>query len=168
MGQERADIMHSVKDTARKSLCATEIDEKNTKHITRYLKGVPNAKCLTEIILFPQSVNVNTDSDWAGQLMTCKSTSDGVVQWRNATLSAWSRTQQSVRLSSAAELFVQTTGIDKGMVTKHLLKEPGYEVTLVNHVDSQSAKAWASTRGLGRMKHAMLKYMFVRDVVEKK
>ena len=54
------------------------------------------------------------------------------------------------------------------MVTKHLLKELGYEVTLVNHVDSQSANAWASKRGLGRMKHIMLKYMFVQDVVEKK
>ena len=38
----------------------------------------------------------------------------------------------------------------------------------MNRVDSQSAKAWASKRGLGRMKHAMLKYMYVQDVVEKK
>ena len=37
----------------------------------------------------------------------------------------------------------------------------------MNHVDSQSAKAWASKRGLG-MKHVMLKYMYVEDVVEKK
>ena len=54
------------------------------------------------------------------------------------------------------------------MVTKHLLKELGYDVTLVNHVDSQSAKAWASKRGLGRMKTCMLKYLFVQNVVEKK
>ena len=39
---------------------------------------------------------------------------------------------------------------------------------LVNRVDSQSAKAWASKRGLGRMKHVMLTYIFVQDVVEKK
>ena len=41
------------------------------------------------------------------------------------------------------------------MVTKHLLQELGYEVTLVNHVDSHSAKAWPPKRGLGRMKHVM-------------
>ena len=80
-----------------------------------------------------------------------------------------SRTQQSVSLSSAeAELYALTTGISEGMVTKHFLNEFGYEVTLVNHVNSQSSKAWASKRGLGRMKHVMLKYMFVQDVVEKK
>ena len=54
------------------------------------------------------------------------------------------------------------------MVTKHPLQELGHEVILMNHVDSQSAKAWASKRGLGRMKHVMLKYMYVQDVVEKK
>ena len=54
------------------------------------------------------------------------------------------------------------------MVTKHPLQELGHEVILMNHVDSQAAKAWASKRGLGRMKHVMLKYMYVQDVVEKK
>ena len=53
------------------------------------------------------------------------------------------------------------------MVTKHVLQELGHEVILMNHVDSQSAKASASKRRLGRMKHVMLKYMFVQDVVEK-
>ena len=110
----------------------------NVKRIVRYLKGVPSAKSLIDIVTPPKFVNVYTESDWAGQATTCKSTSGGIVQWRNATLTAWSRTQQTV------------------------------SVTLMNHVDSQSAKAWASKRGLGRMKHVMLKYMFVQDVVEKK
>ena len=46
------------------------------------------------------------------------------------------------------------------MVTKHLLQELGHEVILMNHVDTK--------RGLGRMKHVMLKCMYVQDVVEKK
>ena len=41
-------------------------------------------------------------------------------------------------------------------------------MVLVNHIDSFSAKASASKRGLGRMKHVMLQYMLVQDVVEKK
>ena len=61
------------------------------------------------------------------------------MQWGNAT--AWSRTQQTVSLSSAeAELYALTTGVAEGMVTKHLLQELGHEVILMNHVDSQSAK----------------------------
>ena len=71
-------------------------------------------------------------------------------------------------LSSAeAELYALTTGIAEGMVPKHLLNELGHEVTLVNHVDNQICEGMASKRELGRMKHVMLKYMFVQDVVEK-
>ena len=82
---------------------------------------------------------------------------------------AWSRTQQTVSLSSAeAELYAVTTGVAEGMVTKHILQELGHEVILMNDVNSQSAKAWASKRGLGRMKRVMLKYMYVQDVVDKK
>ena len=99
MCKERADIMYSVKETARKNTCPTESDEMNLKRIVRYIKGVPSAKCLIEIVTPPKFVNVYTDSDWAGH------TSGGVVQWGNATLTAWSRTQQTVSFSSAeAEL----------------------------------------------------------------
>ena len=109
----------------------------NLKCIVRYLKGVPSAKCLIGIVTLPKFVNVYTDSDWAGQATTCKSTSGGVVQWENAIITAWSRTQQPVSLSSAeAELYALTTGIAEGLVTKHLLQELGHEVILMNHVDS--------------------------------
>ena len=93
------DIMYSVKETARKTTCSTESDVMNVKRIARYLKkSVPSAKCLIEINRFPAFGNVYTDSDWAGQHQTCKSTSGGGTQWRSKTLSAWSRTQQSVSL----------------------------------------------------------------------
>ena len=141
--QGRADIMYSAQETARKIMCPTESDEMNVKRIAGHLKGVPIAKCLFEINSFPPFVDVYKDSDWAGQHQTCKSTDGGVTQWGSTTLSAWSRTQQSVSLSSAEpELYALTTGISEGMVTKHLLIELGYEVTLAN--------------------------MFVQDVVEKK
>ena len=55
--------------------------------------------------------------------------------------------------TAKAELYALTTGVAEGMVTKHLLQELGHEVILMNHVDSQSAKVWASKRRLGRKKH---------------
>ena len=110
MCQERADIMYSVIETARKITCPTESDEMNLKRIVRYLTGVASAKCLIEIVTPPTFANVSTDSDWAGQATRCKSTIGGVVQWRDATLTAWSRTQQTESLSSAeAELYALTT-----------------------------------------------------------
>ena len=81
MCQERADVMYSVKETARTITCPTESDETNLKRIVRYLKGAPSARSLIEIITPPKFVTVHTDSDWAGQTTTCRSTSGGVAQW---------------------------------------------------------------------------------------
>ena len=52
--QERADIMYSVKETARKIICPTESDGMNVKRVVRYLKGAPSAKCLIEIVTPPK------------------------------------------------------------------------------------------------------------------
>ena len=129
--------MYSVKETARKITCPTESGEMFLKRIVRYLKGAPSAKNLIEIMTLPKFVNVYTDSDLSGQTTTCRSTSGGVVQWGNSTLTAWSRTQQTESLSSdEAELFALTTGVAEGMVTKYLLQEVGHEVILMNHVVS--------------------------------
>ena len=82
---------------------------------------------------------------------------------RNATLTDWLRAQKTVSLSSAeADLNTLTTGLAEGMVTKHLLQELGHEVTLMNHVGSESAKACASRQGLGRLKHVMRKYILCK------
>ena len=56
-----------------------------------------------------------------------------------------------MRVSSAeAQVYALPTGIAEGMVTKHLMSELGYRVTLVNHVDRQAAKEKASTCGFGK------------------
>ena len=107
MCQERADIMYSVKGTARKIICPTESDEMNVNRIVRYLKSAPSAKCLIEIVTLPKFVSVCSDSHWASQPLTCRRTSGGAVRWRNATLTAWSRTQQTVSLSSNEAEFLR-------------------------------------------------------------
>ena len=58
MCQDRADVMYSVKETARKITCPTESDEMNLKRIVIYLKGAPSAKSLIEIITPSKFVNV--------------------------------------------------------------------------------------------------------------
>ena len=70
-----------MKETGRKITCPTVSDEMDVKRIVRYLQGVPSAKPLIDIVTPPKFVNVYTESDWAGQAATCKSTSGGVVQW---------------------------------------------------------------------------------------
>ena len=112
---ERAEMLYMCQETARKILNPIESDEMNMKRIVCCMKRVPIARCQIEIDTFPESANVLMDSDWAGQPQTCRSRSEGIVQWGNVTLSAWSRTQQSVRLTR----HFLTTGVAE-MATKCL------------------------------------------------
>ena len=71
MCQERADIMYSVKETARKIICPTESDDMHVKRVVTCLKGAPSAKSLIEIVT-PQG------------LRTCTQTETGQVNQRHA------------------------------------------------------------------------------------
>ena len=168
IAQERRDVTFAVKEVARKMKEATTADEIALKRVGRYLKKTPDVRSHIEVMALPSDVVVHTDSDWGGQAGTRKSTSGGTVSWGDCILSGWSRTQPSVSLSSCeAEMYALTIGIAEGLLAKHLLQELGLKCDLRNHVDSVSAKAWVSKRGLGRMKHVELRYMFIQDVVAK-
>ena len=154
MCQERADIMYSVKETARKILCPTESDEMNIKRITRYFTSVPNANYQIEIIKIPQSVNVHTDRDWASQPQPARIQASVLCNGKRNPLCMVTNTAVSEPELRRSGIGCPDNWNCRRHGDEHSLKELGREVTLVNHVNSQSAKALASMRGLGRMKHA--------------
>ena len=126
MCQDRADIMYSVKETANTMLSPTGSNER-----------CPECK------VFDRDQHIPAVRERVHRQRLGKTTADvqELERWSyavgSATLSAWSRTQQSVSLSSAeAELYALTTGISDVMVTKPLLEELRYEVTLVSHIDN--------------------------------
>ena len=90
MCQERADVVYSMKETARKITYPTESDEVN---FSQCLKRRSKCKELDRKHYTFKVRERVCRQRWAGQVTTCKSTSGGVVQWGNATLTAWSRTQ---------------------------------------------------------------------------
>ena len=55
-----------------------------------------------------------TDSDWAGDLASRRSTSGGFIVYRGAVMMRWSKTQSNVALSSAeAELNATVKGLSE-------------------------------------------------------
>ena len=117
---ERAEMLYMCQETARKILNPIESDEMNMKRIVCCIEEGPDRE--VPVDTFPESERAH------GQRLG-RSTTDLQEQEQerrnramgNATLSAWSRTQQSVRLSLAeAELHVLTTGVAEGMASKCL------------------------------------------------
>ena len=99
------------------------------KRIVRYMTGVPSAKCLIEIVAFPQSA----DSHWAGQLHNLQQherwsctvevcNEGGMVTNETVGMLELCRRRRTVRIDEE---------IREGMVTKHFMSEVGYSVTLL-------------------------------------
>ena len=139
------------------------------KRLSRFLVGVQTVEWQYpwQNDLDARSVKVFCDSDWAGCLETRRSTSGGVLMIGSHPLRTWATTQPVVATSSAeAELYSLAEGASRGLGFKTVLEETGIEVCLSGATDSSAAKAFASTRGFGKMRHLQVKDLWIQALVK--
>ena len=80
---------------------------------------------------------------------------------------SWSRTQRGRSLGSAeAEYYSTVTGATEALAVQALAEEMGWKMSMIVHTDSSAAKAVASPRGLGKLRHIELKYLWVQELVQ--
>ena len=107
LAADRPDIQYAVKEVCRRMAKPVDSDWKKLVRLARYLKGAP--RCVWKFgwqgskdLVPPTGFS---DSDWAGDRKTGKSTSGGVVMIGHHLIKTWSRTQDAITLSSVeAEL----------------------------------------------------------------
>ena len=101
LSADRPDIQYSVKEVCRRMAKPVEGDWQTLIRLGRYLKGTP--RCVLQY-RWQKSGSVPTgysDSDWAGDKATGKSTAGGIIMLGAHLVKSWGRTQDSVTLSSA-------------------------------------------------------------------
>ena len=112
-------------------------------------------------------VEVFVDSDWAKEASR-KSTSGGMLTVGGVGVKHWSRTQDSRALSvGEAEYYALVTGCKEGLGMQSLLRDMGWEAEVVIWSDSSTAKGVAARRGLGKMRHVELRYLWVQEAVKR-
>ena len=141
----------------RIDLCipATSIDEVSLKRVFRYIKGRPKS-----ILRFDWQPNSNdyyslTDSDWATDLRTRRSTSGGITLRGRHLLSFWSKLQGGVALSSGeAELTSLTKGASELFCITNMINGlTGSHLVGTCKCDSSAARGTAQRVGVGQLKH---------------
>ena len=86
------------------------------------------------------------------------------MYFRGVLVSAWSRTQPVVALSTAeAELIAMTMAVQEGQFLQHLLAELNMETKIHVYSDSSAARAIVARRGCGRMKHLQVRDLWLQD-----
>ena len=146
----------------------TAEDEIQLKRILRYLSIRSQFSTMFPWQSQPRSIEIHTDSDWAGCLRTRRSTSGGTLRYGRHLLHPWSKTQAVVSLSSAeAELNSMVKGLAEGLLVRNTIGEFHEHVQLRLFCDSSAARGIAARRGAGRTKHLEVKQIWLQEQVQR-
>ena len=105
-----------------------------------------------------------TDSDWAGDKNTRKSTSGGVAVVGGGTIKSWASTQSTRALSSGeAEYYALIKAAAEGLGMQSIARDLGFDLVIRIWVDSSAAKAIVSRIGLGKVRHMEVKYLWAQE-----
>ena len=112
-------------------------------------------------------VEVVTDSDWASDTKTRQCCSGGLIRVGGNLVHHWSRTEQTVALSSGeAEMNASVKAISYGIGVTELLKEIGIkDVRMIVCTDSSACKGMILRRCSGKVKHLTTKQLWVEGAV---
>ena len=81
-------------------------------------------------------------------------------------LRAWSSTQPSIAMSSAAaEYYALVEGATRSLGLQSMMRELGLRKNIFVQTDSSAAKSFASQRGLGRMRHIEVKDLWLQEAI---
>ena len=81
LAQDRADLQFAAKDRCRHMASPEVHDWEKATRIARYLKGKPRAIQHFAYGKIAPQLDGFTDSDWAGERPSVKSTSGGILMW---------------------------------------------------------------------------------------
>ena len=165
VSQDRVDAQLACKEVCRWMSKPSVRSWQALKRLCRYLAGKPRL-----IYCFPRqevgSIDVYTDTDWAGCPRTRKSTSGGCVMFGSHAAKHWSSTQPSVSLSSGeAEYLGVVRGAGQGLRYQALLRDLGIDLPLRVWTDSSAAMGICGRQGLGKLRHLDTHTLWVQQAV---
>ncbi len=135
------------------------------KRLCRFLSGLPRL-----VYIFKRqdagTLDVYTDTDWAGCPRTRKSTSGGGVLFGAHTIKHWSSTQTCVSLSSGeAEFNGVAKGAGMALGFQALLADLGVQAPVRVWTDSSAAIGICSRQGLGKLRHLDTHTLWIQQAV---
>ena len=138
------------------------------KRTIRYLRKYP--RCILEVTPAEafDLLEVWTDSDWAGDIVSRKSCSGGSLQLGGTTVQHWSKVQSNVALSSGeAELNSAVKGVSEAIGLKELIQEV-FDINLAVRidVDASACRGILLRQGSGKVKHLSTKQLWVQGAIQ--
>ena len=164
---DRPDLQFAAKEVSKKMARPREADWSKLKRVAKYLVGAPRLVQHFEWQVAPMVLHTFTDSDWAGDRESRKSTSGGAISWGRHTLKTWSTTQSVIALSSGeAELYALVKGAAQSYGIMAMLFDFGHEIGCTVCTDASAAIGIVHRQGLGKTRHIEVQYLWVQQDVQ--
>ena len=166
---DRADLQYSAKEISKFMAKPRSVDWLKIKRVGRYLLGAPRYVQVFAWQSMPSELQTYTDSDWAGDRVSRKSTSGGVLMCGSHLLKSWSSTQPVIALSSGeAELYALVRGATQMTGMMSLYKDVGVDIDGMVFTDSTAAIGISHRRGLGKTRHIQVQYLWIQEKIANK
>ena len=173
LSNERTDIQSTVRHLCTKLQSTTALKMRQLKRLLRCVKGTEDMATVFEVrdhdkrVTTIKNREVFTDSDWACDQVTRKSTSGAVIMAEGMRLHAHSNGQVAVALSSCeAKVVAASEGIKEALLLQEVFTFPGMGHYVIEvKVDSSAALAFFHRRGVGRMKHIDFRVLWLRNLI---
>ena len=163
VSSDRPDIQFSSKEICRWMANPTESGVAALRRLGRYIEG--HKRLIYE---YPwqeaESVEVYSDTDWAGCIKTRKSTSGGCLLLGRHLIKSWSSTQGLISLSSGeAEFYGVTKASGIALGYKSLLRDLGVKSKLRVWTDSSATVGICGRQGLGKLRHIDTRNLWIQQ-----
>ncbi len=167
LGQDRADLQFGVKEIAKSMASPTQADVARLKRLAKYLSTYPFSVTTFRWGNCGGTAVGYSDSDWAGDTTTRKSTSGGCITIGGCAIKSWARTQRTVALSSGeAELYAANRTAQELLGIRSLGKDLGMVLNCKLLIDAKATLGIISRRGLGRLRHIEVQELWLQSAVE--
>ena len=166
---DRVDIQYCAKEIAKHMSRPVELDWIKIKRAARYLAGAPRYVQMYEWQDYDGHMHAFADSDWAGDQVTRKSTSGGLIMLGSHMIKSWSSSQPVIALSSGeAELYALVKAATQAKGIGSLMMDFDLAVETTIHTDSTAALGMVYRKGVGKVRHIEVQYLWIQDEVYKK
>ena len=168
---DRPDLCHAVRALAGAMSKPKMNDLLRLKKVVRYLVSYPYMKrTFQRQIMEKMTVGAWSDSDWAGELKTRRSTTGTVLKIGAHTILTKGTSQKVVALSSCeSEYYAMCRTATLAEYVRGTLEFWGLgPATIKLRVDSSSAKQLSERRGVGTTRHIQAKFLWLQDKVAEK
>ena len=162
----RCDMAFPIRSMSKHLQNPTKEDWARLKRAARYLVGHMHYECLLPVEGALEICYADSDTDWAADTETRKSTSCGVLDVGGAVQGMYVRGQETIATSSGvAEFLGAGSVVNEGVGLCGIYSEMDIQLTLVLRVDSTAAIGMIHRRGTGRVRHLDVRHLKLQEMI---